>query len=98
MRLALVVTFFAATLLFAIDAGAAPISYLGGTHSQNFDGLPSSGATGIVPPPDGPYDINGVLGTTGLEGWTMDNFGGSNTTTEFAPRTDRSAAAPGVAL
>jgi hypothetical protein len=73
--------------MLASAASAAPIAFSGGIYSQDFDGLPMAGSTVFVPPPDGPYDINGVLGTTGMEGWTMDNQSApgpaSNPNTEF---------------
>lgn len=57
------------------------ISYSGGTYFQNFDGLASSGVEVIDG--RGPHGLEGVLGNTGVDGWTISNFGGSSTNTEF---------------
>ena len=58
----------------------ATIQYSGGTYSQNFDGLGSTGAQTLTG--RGPHALNGVIGTAGLDGWYAANFGGSSTNTE----------------
>ncbi len=85
MRLVVIVT-LAASLAATADLSAAPLSYTGGDYTQNFNGLPTS--DGFFPPSvvitgTGPHDINGQLSSTGLDGWTMSNFAGSSTNTEF---------------
>ena len=73
-------------LISSASVCAAPLSYAGGDYTQSFDGLPLS--DGILPPSttitgQGPHDLNGQLGSTGLDGWTISNFGGSSGNTEF---------------
>lgn len=67
------------------NAVSAPINYSGGTYSQNFNGLPTNLATpnSVAIAGNGPHDIQGQLGSTGVEGWTMSNYAGSAATTEF---------------
>src|SRR5262245_56855284 len=60
---------------------AAPISYVGGTYSQDFNGLPTAGSTTVLG--SGPHDIQGQLGSTGVAGWTMSNYLGSSADTEY---------------
>jgi len=62
-------------------AGTASAVNFTGTYSQNFDGLGQSGAATIVG--QGPHAIEGVLGSTGMDGWFGANFLGSSTSTEF---------------
>jgi hypothetical protein len=57
------------------------LHYSGGTYSQNFNGLPTAGSTTLTG--RGPHDINGVLSSSGLLGWSMSNYAGSSTNTEF---------------
>jgi len=52
-----------------------------GSYSQDFNGLGQSGAVTI--PGQGPHAINGVLGSTGMDGWIGANLFGSSTSTEF---------------
>jgi hypothetical protein len=74
----------AATLSLVAPASAAPLSYSGGTYSQNFDTLPLSGASSVAN--RGPNYINpswsGVTGSN-LEGWQFANPTGTATTTEY---------------
>jgi hypothetical protein len=75
----------AAAALLPATLHAAPLGYAGGTYTQDFDGLPTvaSGINSTTLSGKGPHNINGVLGSTGLEGWTMGNPGGSSSSTEF---------------
>lgn len=76
----------AATLTIAAHASAA-VSYAGGTYSQDFNGLPSTGSKTNVG--RGPLDLNdrivwdNTAGATGTSGWTGSNFGGSSVDTEL---------------
>src|SRR5262245_2405832 len=70
-----------ALFIAAMTANAAPLSYTGGTYSQNFDGLPTTGSTKILTA--GPPDIQGHLGSTVMNGLPMSNFGGTSADTEF---------------
>jgi hypothetical protein len=79
MRLAIGLVCAAALLA---DAGASyAVTFSGGTYLQDFNGLPTTGSTTIIG--IGPHAINGVLGTTGLDDWTMSNHAGTSTNTEF---------------
>ncbi len=73
--------FLSAVLLMAMDVAAAPISYSGGTYTQDFNGLPITGSTTLLT--HGPFDIEGVLGGSGVPGWTMSNYIGSGADTEY---------------
>lgn len=56
------------SLAIASAASAAPLSYTGGTYSENFDTLPSTGSGTL--PGKGPNDlVPGWTGATGLTGW-----------------------------
>jgi hypothetical protein len=68
-------------LVAAMSVQAAPISYNGGSYTQDFNGLPTTGSTTIVG--IGPHDIQGQLGSTGVAGWTMSNYFGSSPDTEY---------------
>jgi len=75
--------FFAATVLgvaITVPATAATVSF-NGSYSQDFNGLGTSGALSV--PGAGPHAIEGVLGSTGMEGWYGANFFGSSSNTEF---------------
>jgi hypothetical protein len=74
-------TMTAALFFGASAATAAPVSYTGGTYTQDFNGLPTTGSTTLADP--GPHDIEGVLGGTGVVGWTMVDNGGSGAGTEY---------------
>jgi hypothetical protein len=52
-----------------------------GTYFQDFNSLGQGGTATIAGP--GPHAINGVLGSTGMDGWYGANFFGSSTSTEF---------------
>lgn len=62
-------------------ASAQSILYSGGTYSQNFDGLASSGFEALTGA--GPHHLQGVLGSTSVNGRYAFRSGGSGTTTEF---------------
>jgi len=71
-----------AALSVAAPALAGPLSYTGGTYSENFDTLPSTGASSVAN--RGPNYINPTwTGATALTGWQMANPTGSATTTEY---------------
>lgn len=72
----------------AASAPAAPLSYTGGAYTQDFDGLPTS--DGFFPPSTtltgrGPHDFptSGSMASAGMSGWTLSNFGGSSSNTEY---------------
>jgi len=71
----------------SVAVHATPLSYTGGSYFQDFDGLPmedpATGLSTITLSGKGPHALNGVLGTTGMEGWTFGNPGGSSGNTEF---------------
>jgi len=80
------------TLVFitgmAANAFAAPLSYTGGVYTQDFNGLPTS--DGFFPPATtltgrGPHDFptSGSMASAGMNGWTLSNFGGSSSNTEY---------------
>jgi hypothetical protein len=73
--------FLSAVLLMTMDVAAAPISYSGGTYTQDFNGLPVTGSTTLLT--RGPHDIEGVLGGSGVPGWTMSNYSGTGADTEY---------------
>jgi MYXO-CTERM domain-containing protein len=62
-------------------AGTASAVNFNGAYFQNFDGLAQSGATTVAG--QGPHAIQGVLGSTGMDGWFGANYIGSSTSTEF---------------
>jgi len=70
-----------ASMFVASVALALPISYGGGTYTQDFNGLPTTGNSTLLM--SGPHDIQGVLGGTGVSGWTMSNYAGSSADTEY---------------
>jgi hypothetical protein len=86
MRSTQVFALLAAASLSTVAVQAAPISYVGGTYSQNFDGLSATGSATITG--RGPHDVNGAYGSmtnTGMAGWTMSNplsLGSTSTDTE----------------
>jgi len=53
-----------------------------GFYMQNFNGLAQTGSTSI-PNAGTPHAIEGVLGSTGMDGWSGYNYFGSSTSTEF---------------
>lgn len=68
----------------ALSAQAAPLPYIGGTITQNFDGLP----TNVTNPTQtiagrGPHEFSLVNAATGMDGWQLANPSGSSTSTEF---------------
>ena len=63
-------------------AALADISYLGGTYTQNFDGLGNTPSTTTTLIGRGPHAMNGVIGSTGVDGWYGANFAGSSANTE----------------
>lgn len=73
-----------AVLTVTASAVAGPLSYTGGTYTQNFDTLPSTGASSVAN--RGPNYINpswsGVTGSN-LEGWQFAQPLGTATTTEY---------------
>jgi large repetitive protein len=91
MRLRAVLASFVVALAMAAAAHAAPLAYLGGPYMQDFDGLTSTTGITVTLAGPGPHNINGTIGTdpnqltnSGMEGWTMSNFGGSGAmNTEF---------------
>jgi hypothetical protein len=71
-------------LVGTVPASAAPLSYNGGTYTQNFDGLP----TNITNPTQtitgrGPHEFSAVTAASGLTGWQLGNPSGSSTNTDF---------------
>jgi hypothetical protein len=82
MNLLTKVSAFLAVLL-GMPALSLAVSYnaANSPYTQNFDGLPTTGSVTITG--RGPHAIEGQLGTTGLDGWTMSNHAGSSTNTEF---------------
>lgn len=95
--ISLVVLFAAGSLV-----NGAPLSYTGGTYTQNFNGLPTS--DGFFPPSKvitgrGPFDMNMPadpnMPTTGMEGWTMSNHSGSSANTEYRAHAGELAGATG---
>lgn len=73
-----------AALSVAAPAYAGPLSYTGGTYTQNFDTLPSTGSGSVAN--RGPNYINpswtGVTGSN-LTGWQFANPTGTGTSTEY---------------
>ena len=65
----------------AIAAGASGQIAFTGSYSQDFNGLAQSGAVTLTG--RGPHAIEGVLGSTGVLGWSGANFLGSSSNTEF---------------
>ena len=74
----------AATGLMGRNAHAAPLGYVGGTITENFDTLP----TNVTNPTQvglskAPFDLNPAINNlTGLTGWQSSNLG-TSATTEF---------------
>ncbi|MBX7168973.1 MAG: PEP-CTERM sorting domain-containing protein [Pirellulales bacterium] len=65
-------------------AFATPLSYTGGTVSQDFNGLP----TNVTNPVQtitgrGPHEFSAVTGASGLDGWQFANPSGTSSSTEF---------------
>ena len=95
----------AAGAVVASPALAAPLPYAGGTYSQDFNGLhvaTTNVGVGTAITGRGPHDINGVYGTvpnqltnTGVEGWTMSNYGGSSGNTEYRAQNGSQAGSAG---
>jgi hypothetical protein len=93
----------ALAVLAAVSAAqGAPVNYAGGMYLQNFDGLPTVADSSVLPVPsavlvgnDPPHNIQGVLGTTGMDGWTMSNYDGSSLNTEFRVHDGRQAGGAG---
>jgi hypothetical protein len=86
----LVVILCSAALLTVVgNLGAAPLAYTGGDYAQNFDTLPISNGIAdpfVSVPGRGPHNIDGQIGTTGMDGWTMSNpeeLGSSSGNTEY---------------
>lgn len=71
----------AAAGALVMSAAASGQVNFSGNYSQNFDGLGQTGAVTQSGP--GPHAINGILGSTGMDGWYGANFFGSSTNTEF---------------
>lgn len=70
----------AAILVAAGATFGAPASFTG-SYFNDFNGLGATGAQTI--PGTGPHAIQGVLGSTGMEGWFGANANGSSSNTEF---------------
>jgi hypothetical protein len=70
----------ASLAFFPISAFAQSIPF-NGTYEQGFDGLASTGF--LLVPGKGPHAIEGILGSTGVPGWSASNFTGSSADTEF---------------
>ncbi|MBL9125929.1 MAG: PEP-CTERM sorting domain-containing protein [Planctomycetaceae bacterium] len=85
-----------AILALTASAFAAPLSYTGGTYTQNFDALPSTGASSVAN--RGPNYINpswsGVTGSN-LEGWQFANPDGSSGSTEYRAQNGGSSGSAG---
>jgi hypothetical protein len=75
-------TLAAAAVWLTGSTAMAAITYSGGDYTQNFNGLPSTAGSTTLSG-NGPHDIEGVLSTTGMTGWTMANIGGSTSAVEF---------------
>lgn len=63
-----------------VGAAYGSVSFTG-SYFQDFDGLGQSGSTTLTG--RGPHAINGILGSTGMEGWYGANYTGSSSNTEF---------------
>ncbi len=76
-----------AAVLLADAAPAAPVSYLGGVYTQDFNGLP----TNVTNPAqtfkntatNGPFEATAITGASNVSGWQIGNYGGSSADTEF---------------
>lgn len=66
--------------LGVVSAAFGSVSFTG-SYFQDFDGLGQSGSATLNG--RGPHAINGILGSTGMEGWYGANFTGSSGNTEF---------------
>jgi len=71
----------AASIIAGVSGSALASVNFTGSYFQDFDGLGTSGAETISG--SGPHAINGILGSTGMEGWYGANVGGSSSNTEF---------------
>jgi len=69
------------SIAVAISSAAHAQVEFGGSYAQTFDGLGTSGTAILAG--RGPHAITGVLGSTGVLGWSGANFAGSSTSTEF---------------
>ncbi|HEX2852895.1 MAG TPA: ExeM/NucH family extracellular endonuclease [Opitutaceae bacterium] len=72
-------------LFLGLAGGAAAqstISYTGGSYTQNFDTLPSSGT--FTFPASGPYSLDAApINAAGAPGWSLARVGGSGTVALF---------------
>jgi len=68
-------------LLEALEDRSVPatfINYTGGTYTNNFDSLPSTGSQPIAANPNvTPVDMNVAFGVASLDGWTVANASGT---------------------
>lgn len=61
-------------LFFPVAFATAQISYTGGTYTQNFDTLPSSGTVTLTTPTSAPgliYSFTTDVGASGMPGWSF---------------------------
>ncbi len=66
----------------ASSSALAQLSYVGGTYSQNFDALPSTGSFTVTG--RGPFNLGtGFGGVPGLDGWQGAQFDGSGANSEL---------------
>jgi DNA/RNA endonuclease G (NUC1) len=69
-----------ATLYVDPNAPGPQLNYVGGTYTQNFNTLPSSG--GFAFTGNGPFPVSGAtppagIGASGMVGWTFANYAGT---------------------
>lgn len=74
-------TFTASVVVGLLASAASATIPFTGTYTQDFNGLGQTG-TAVVPE-RGPHALNGILGSTGVDGWYGSNPGGSSGNTEF---------------
>jgi hypothetical protein len=86
MRIQFVVSSFFAMAVLSAVAHAAPLSYSGGTYTQNFDGLPTNATNASQTVTGrGPHEFSVVTNLTAgsMDGWQFANPTGSGANTEF---------------
>lgn len=68
-------------------AQAAPVSYAGGTYSQDFNGLPTNTTNPFQlftnTAVNGPFLASNITNASNLTGWQFGNYGGSSPDSEF---------------
>lgn len=72
----------AATAVALAATAAAQVSFTGGTYTQNFDGLPSTGTFALVG--NGPHALSAApINATGMSGWSLAKHAGSGANATF---------------